>query len=82
MEIMNHLETVLETSVRDWPVRGESSVKAGVPQAAMKHGSEGMKFVLSVKVRDLTIDLGLLEFKSGVRHYHPRHPRGWRLTIR
>lgn len=50
MEIMNHLETVLETSVRDWPVRGESSVKAGVPQAAMKHGSEGMKFVLSVKV--------------------------------
>lgn len=50
MEMMNHLETVLETSVRDWPVYGESSVQASVPIAAFKYGLEGMKLVLLVQV--------------------------------
>ena len=41
MEMVNRLGTELETSVRDSPVRGESSVQAGAPEAATEYGTGG-----------------------------------------
>ena len=41
IQMVNRLGTVLETSVRDGPIRGASSVQAGAPEAATEYGTGG-----------------------------------------